>query len=204
MASFFKISIVDDDVGVLKALSRRLRIRGYSFKTFASATAFPEADDGSIPGCAIVDLAMPGLNGLELQRAPIGRGAHRPIIFLTGRGDISTTVRAMRAGAVDFLTKPVDDQALLDALARAEALDAKARAAQAEHHAGREKMETLTPREREIIPHVLAGKMNKDIAADLGIVEQTIKVHRRRVMAKLGIENVIELARIFHKMNDKF
>lgn len=195
MASFFKISIVDDDVGVLKALSRRLRIRGYSFKTFASATAFPEADDGSIPGCAIVDLAMPGLNGLELQRAPIGRGAHRPIIFLTGRGDISTTVRAMRAGAVDFLTKPVDDQALLDALARA---------AQAEHHAGREKMETLTPREREIIPHVLAGKMNKDIAADLGIVEQTIKVHRRRVMAKLGIGNVIELARIFDKMNDKF
>lgn len=197
----FEVCIVDDDVGVLRALSRRLRVRGYGVRTFTSPTAFLEADDVSVPGCAIVDLAMPGMTGLELQRAMIGRGAQRPIIFLTGRGDISATVRAMRAGAVDFLTKPVDDQALLDALARAEALDAKARAAQAEHHAWRKKIATLTPREREIIPHVLAGKMNKDIAADLGIVEQTIKVHRRRMMTKLGIGNVIDLARIFDKMN---
>lgn len=201
MTSSFEVSIVDDDVGVLRALSRRLRIRGYSVRTFACPAAFLEADDVSVPGCAIVDLAMPGMTGLELQRAMIARGAHRPIIFLTGRGDISVTVRAMRAGAVDFLTKPVDDQALLDALARAEALDAEARAAQAEHHAWRERLAMLTPREREIIPHVLAGKMNKDIAADLGIVEQTIKVHRRRMMTKLGIGNVIELARIFDKID---
>ena len=142
---------------------------------------------------------MPGLDGLELQQALTAGGSHRPVIFITGRGNIPTTVRAMQAGAVDFLTKPVNDTDLLRAIARAEDQDAKSRALHTELASIQAKITTLTPREREVLKHVVAGRLNKQIASDLGLVEQTIKVHRSRMMEKLGLRTIADLVRMAEK-----
>ena len=195
----FTVFIVDDDEGVLKALTRRLRGRGYEIRAYASAREFLAQHDPSIPGCAILDVAMPDLDGLDLQDALTREGFHRPVIFITGRGDIPTSVRAMKAGAIDFLMKPVDDLALLEAIARSEERDAKYRRAGAEAEAVRTKLASLTRREREVLTHVLAGRLNKQIAAELGTVEQTVKVHRRRMMEKLGARTILELVQIIGK-----
>ncbi|MGE3873965.1 MAG: response regulator transcription factor [Parvibaculaceae bacterium] len=195
----FTVFVVDDDVGVLKALSRRLSMKNYSVLCFASPQEFLGRHDPQIPGCALLDVSMPGLDGLELQQVLSAGGARRPIIFLTGKGDIPTSVRAMRAGAIDFLTKPVDDSALLDALARAEKLDTEWRLAGSEASAIRSRIASLTPRERDVLAHVMAGKLNKQIAYDLGTVEQTIKVHRRRMMEKLGARSMLDLTRLMAK-----
>jgi FixJ family two-component response regulator len=140
-----------------------------------------------------------GLDGLGLQQALTAGGSTRPIIFLTGKGDIPTSVRAMRAGAVDFLTKPVSDQNLLDAIGRAEEADRKSRQNQTEMSAIQARIATLTPREREVLTHVIAGRLNKQIAGDLGTVEKTIKVHRGRMMEKLGVRTVVDLVRMAEK-----
>lgn len=195
----FTIFIVDDDAGVLKALSRLLRAKGYDVRSYTSPQEFLAHHDATVPGCAVLDVAMPGLDGLELQQALTSGGSDRPIIFITGKGDIPTSVRAMKAGAVDFLTKPVSDQDLLGAITRAEEQDTKAREVYAEFALIEAKMTTLTPREREVLTHVVAGRLNKQIACDLGTVEKTIKVHRSRMMKKLGVRTVADLVRMAEK-----
>jgi FixJ family two-component response regulator len=192
----FTVFLVDDDAGVLKALSRLLRASGYDVRSYTSPREFLAAHDATIPGCAVLDVSMPGLDGLELQQALATGGAHRPVVFLTGRGNIPMSVRAMKAGAVDFLTKPVRDQDLLAAVARAEELDAESRRAQSELASIQAKIAILTPREREVLTHVVAGRLNKQIAYDLGTVEKTIKVHRGRMMEKLGVRTVADLVRM--------
>jgi FixJ family two-component response regulator len=197
--SLFTIFLVDDDAGVLKALSWLLCARGYEVQSFTSPKAFLAGHDASIPGCAVFDVSMPGLDGLQLQQALTAGGSHRPITFLTGKGDIPTSVRAMRAGAIDFLTKPVSDADLLAAIARSEKADAETRRTSAELESINARFAVLTPREREVMTHVIAGRLNKQIAGDLGTVEKTIKVHRGRVMEKLGVRSVADLVRLAEK-----
>jgi FixJ family two-component response regulator len=195
----FTVFLVDDDAGVLKALSRLLRARGFETKSFASPQEFLMNHDASKPGCAILDIAMPGLDGLALQQTLTAGGSQRPVIFLTGKADIPTSVRAMRAGAVDFLTKPVSDADLLAAITRAEIEDARTRLASTEVESIKAKIAVLTPRELEVMTHVIAGKLNKQIAGDLGTAEKTIKVHRGRMMEKLGVRSVADLVRLAEK-----
>ena len=194
--------LVDDDLGVLNGLSRLLRARNYDVKPYSSPQLFLEEHDVTVPGCAVFDVSMPGLNGLELQLAlTASDGCHRPIVFITGKRDISTSVRAMKAGAIDFLTKPIKDEALFDAISQAEKRDADSRKIYSELELIKAKMTALTPREREVLVHVVVGRPNKQIAADLGTVEQTIKVHRSRMMEKLGVRTVADLVRMTQKLN---
>ena len=190
------VFLVDDDPGVLKGLSRLLRGRGYDVRQYDSPQEFLAHHDAAAPGCAVLDVAMPGLDGLALQQALTAEGTHRPIIFITGKGDVPTSVRAMKAGAVDFLTKPITAEVLLEAIARATAQDTRLRRSDAELMAVQGKLATLTPREREVLLHVVAGRLNKQIAVDLGTVEKTVKVHRSRMMLKLGVRTVADLVRL--------
>ena len=192
----FTVFVVDDDPAVCRGLSRLLGAAAYRAQTFASPRDFLAQHDPSIPGCAVIDLVMPDGGGLELQRKLALSGADRPIIFLSGKGDIPTSVRAMRAGAVDFLTKPVGGDALLAAVRRAQAADARARESRGAVAAVAANLAKLTPREREVLDHVVAGRLNKQIAGDLGTVEKTIKVHRGRMMRKLGMRTVQDLVRL--------
>jgi FixJ family two-component response regulator len=192
----FTVSIVDDDPGVLKALARLLRTRGYESCLFESPSAFLEQHDPSMVGCAILDLSMPGLDGIELQRILSKEAEHFPVIFLTGKGDIPTSVRAMRAGAIDFLTKPVDANELIAALGRARTQAENAHRTTSELDDIKARIAKLTPREREVLEHVVAGRLNKQIAGDLGTVEKTIKVHRGRVMDKMGVRSLADLVRL--------
>jgi len=202
MTEKFTVYLVDDDPGVLKALSRLLRARGYEVKPYASPQLFLDEHDVAVPGCAVLDVSMPGLDGLELQRALTASvGSHRPVVFITGKGDIPTSVRAMKAGAIDFLTKPVKDKDLFDAISRAETRDTQSRQHYSELESIQAKIETLTPREREVLLHVVAGRLNKQIAGDLGTVEKTIKVHRSRMMEKLGIRTIADLVRMTGKLD---
>ena len=192
----FTVYLVDDDAGVLKALSRLLRAKGYEVKSYVSPQEFLEQHDPAVSGCAVLDVSMPGLDGLELQQALTAGGSHRPIVFITGKGDVPTSVRAMKAGAIDFLTKPTKDVDLLQAIRRAEELDAEARRRLSELELVQAKLRTLTPRERQVLTQVVAGRLNKQIACDLGTVEKTIKVHRSRMMGKLGLRTVADLVRM--------
>ena len=192
----FVIFLVDDDPGVLKALTRMLSTHGYEVRAFSSSTEFLAQHDRSIPGCAIFDVSMPGLDGIELQAALKAGGVERPVIFITGVGDIPVTVQAMKAGAVDFLTKPVKSRQLLAAVALAAEKEAQALELRSELAAVNDRVLRLTPREREVLTHVIAGQLNKQIAADLGTVEKTIKLHRGRVMHKMGVRTVADLVRI--------
>lgn len=195
----FTTFLVDDDHAVLKSITRLLNAAGYKTKSFSSPQEFLSSHDPSIPGCAIIDLVMAEIDGLHLQQALIDTGSDRPIIFLTGKGDISTSVRAMRAGAVDFLTKPVKREALFSAVVRAAKVDAVSRQKRSESKSIGELLSTLTHREREVLEYVIAGRLNKQIAASLGTVEKTIKVHRGRMMAKLGVRSVTDLVRLADK-----
>jgi RNA polymerase sigma factor (sigma-70 family) len=192
----FTTFLVDDDPGVLKALSRLIRMAGYESRGYLSPQDFLRDHDPSVPGCAILDLTMPNIDGLALQQKLSEDNIDRPIIFLTGNADVSTSVRAMKAGAVDFLTKPVKREDLLTAIARAEERDAQARQSRSELQSIEDKLAKLTPREREVLEHVIDGKLNKQIAAALGTVEKTVKVHRGRMMAKLSIRSVADLVRL--------
>jgi FixJ family two-component response regulator len=195
----FTVFLVDDDARIIKALSRFLRLKRYEVQSFTSPQEFLAKHDAAIPGCAVLDVSMPGLDGLELQQALAAGGSQRPIIFITGQGDIPTTVRAMKAGAIDFLTKPVSNENLLKAIARAEEQDAKSRQMDAELAAIQAKLATLTPREHEVLKHVVAGRLNKQIAYDLGTVEKTIKFHRGALMKKLGVRTIADLVRMAEK-----
>jgi FixJ family two-component response regulator len=192
----FTTFLVDDDPGVLKALSRLIRTAGYESRGYLSPQDFLRDHDPSVPGCAILDLTMPDIDGLSLQQKLSKDSIERPIIFLTGNADVSTSVRAMKAGAVDFLTKPVKREDLLTAIARAEERDAQARQNRSELQSIEGKLAKLTPREREVLEHVIDGKLNKQIAAALGTVEKTVKVHRGRMMAKLSLRSVADLVRL--------
>ena len=197
----FTVFVVDDDPGVVKALARLLRANGYAVQTFTSPQEFLGKHNPSIPGCALLDVSMPGIDGLELQRALVAsKDTCRPIIFLTGKGDIPTSVRAMKAGAVDFLTKPANDVEILAAIARAADQDSRARRDFTELEVIKRKIATLTPREREVLRHVVAGRLNKQIAGDLGTVEKTVKVHRGRMMEKMGVRSVADLVRLAEKV----
>jgi FixJ family two-component response regulator len=192
----FVIFLVDDDPGVLKALTRLLDTQGYEVRAFSSPVEFLAQHDRSIPGCAIFDVSMPGLDGIELQAALKAGGVERPVIFITGVGDIPVTVQAMKAGAVDFLTKPVKSRQLLAAVALAAEKETQALELRTELASINDRFSKLTPREREVLTHVIAGRLNKQIAADLGTVEKTIKLHRGRMMHKVGVRTVADLVRI--------
>jgi FixJ family two-component response regulator len=196
------VLVVDDDPSVLRGLERLLRAAGYSVEGYASPRAFLERAPWDRPGCVVVDLRMPEVGGIELQEELGRRGCALPIVFLTGHGDVSSSVRAMKAGAIDFLTKPCDDADLIAAVERALARDAEGRAAREERRAIRARFEALTPREREVCLLVARGLLNKQIAAELGTAEKTVKVHRGRVMDKLGVESLAELVRLVVRLQE--
>lgn len=194
------VFLVDDDPSILRALTRLLRVGGHQVSAFRSPRDFLAQHDAAVPGCVVLDLAMPGLNGLELQAALAAAGSQRPIVFISGHGDVPSSVRAMKAGAVDFLTKPVSQENLLAAIQRAIECDRVMRQTRAELQAIDERLNRLTPREREVLQHVVAGQLNKQIAADLGTVEKTVKVHRSRVMEKMGVRSLADLVRIAERI----
>src|SRR6266702_3959846 len=190
------IFVVDDYAPVRSAVSRLLRAAGFAVVAFASPQEFLTQYDPHTPGCLVLDLDMPAVHGLELQRILATKGSVLPIIFLTGHGDIPKSVQAMKRGASDFLTKPVNDEELLAAVRAAIEKDRALRREQSELSESRARLATLTPREREVLQHVVTGKLNKQIAGGLGTVEQTVKVHRARVMQKMRVQSVAELVRL--------
>lgn len=190
------VHVVDDDVSFLTAVTRLLRAGGYAVKVYSSADEFVKNPSPDPVGCVIVDLHMPGMDGMELQEWLVGAGSPLPVIFLTGHGDIATSVHAMRKGAEDFLTKPVNREKLFDAVERALVRNASEREAGARDRELRALYETLTPREREVMTHVVAGRLNKQIAADIDAAERTVKAHRASIMAKLRIQSVADLVRL--------
>jgi FixJ family two-component response regulator len=192
----FAVFLVDDDPSVLMALSRMIRASGYESRGFLSPRDFLREHDPAVPGCVVLDLAMPDVDGLELQQRLTQAGVGRPIICLSGRADIPASVRAMKAGAIDFLVKPVRRDDLLSAIARAEERDAAARAAADKQKSVNSRLSRLTPRERQVLDHVVLGSLNKQIAATLGTVEKTIKVHRGRMMTKMEVRSVAELVHL--------
>ena len=190
------VFVVDDDAAVRKALSRLLRSVGIAVAAFASPREFLAQYDPVTPGCLVLDIAMPGFNGLQLQTTLGEKGSVLPIIFLTGHGNVSKSVQAMKHGAFDFLTKPVKDRDLLTAIRAAIETDAFVRLEKAKMSEILAHLDTLTPREREVLEHVVAGELNKQIAGDMGITEATVKMHRARVMVKMKVQSVAELARL--------
>ncbi len=190
------IFIVDDDPSVRRSLVRLVQSYGRQVREFPSAEAFLQQHDPGQPGCLVLDLSMPGLDGLSLQRELDAARISLPIIFITGHGTIPSSVQAMKAGAIDFLTKPVGQDALMRAIDAALEKDRLARQNYAEISGIEARLATLTPREREVLAYVVAGKVNKQIAASLGTVEKTIKVHRSRLMQKLGITSVAQLVKL--------
>jgi FixJ family two-component response regulator len=194
------IHVVDDDPSFRTAVTRLLRAAKYEVRGYASATEFLDSDPCADPSCILLDLRMPGASGLDLQQSLARMEERLPIIFLTGHGDIPASVRAMKAGAVDFLTKPVQREALLAAIQNALRVDAKERAARAVLREQRNHYESLTPREREVLTHVLSGKLNKQIAFDLGTAERTVKAHRASIMEKLRVQSVAELVRLAQEL----
>jgi FixJ family two-component response regulator len=187
------IHIIDDDASMRTALARLFGAHGYATREYASAGDFLLDLPGDAPGCVVLDLSLPGPSGLDLQEAMNRRALALPVVFLTGRGDIASGVRAMKYGAVDFLTKPADPAALLDAVARALARDAASRHARALQRSVQERFDTLTHRERDVFFGVVGGRLNKQIAADLGISERTVKMHRGQVMSKMQVPSVANL-----------
>lgn len=194
------VIIVDDDASVREALSELILSAGFQLVCFASTREFLDGDVLDSPGCVILDVRMPGASGLDLQHHLVQNGNPKPIIFLTGHGDIPMTVQAMKAGAVDFLTKPVRDQTLLDAVIAGIAMDAARRAEAAVVKRNVERFEMLTPREREVLHEVARGRVNKQIAFDLGISEVTVKLHRGNVMRKMEAASIAELIRTWESL----
>ncbi len=195
------VFVVDDDPSMRKGLQRLLKSAGYGVETFASAEDFLALDkSGYGPVCLILDLQMPGMNGLGLQDQLMSQDCIMPIIFVTGHGDIPSSVKAIKRGAVDFLSKPFDDEKLFEAVEEALIKGAKARAVLKENEDIRQRLGTLTPREYEILTHVIAGLLNKQTAYVLKISEKTVKVHRARVMEKMGVDSVAQLVRLAEKV----
>ena len=193
------VFVIDDDASVRKSLSRLLRSAGYTTETFASAEEFLGREHFNGIGCLLLDVQMPGLSGMDLQKELSKADYHMSIVFITGHGDIPMSVQAMKRGAVDFLTKPFDDEELLQAVKKAIEKDREAKAERAEVHDLRRRIDTLTPREHEIFRYVITGMLNKQIALKLDIAEKTVKVHRGRIMEKLRVDSVADLVRLAEK-----
>ena len=203
MTTHAVIHVVDDDESLRTALQRLLTAAGYRVRTYASAGDFLLEPPIDAPGCLLLDLNMPGPSGLDLQESLKRHGVRLPVIFLTGHGDLPTGVRAMKAGAVDFLTKPVDRETLFAAVAHAIEVDAVQRATRSNHSDLKGRYAQLTAREREVLDLIVAGKLNKQIAGALGIAERTVKAQRAQVMVKLGATNAAELGRIAAQLRER-
>ncbi len=195
------VFVVDDDESVGRALGRLLRGAGYAVEVYTSAEAFIDCSQPNGPACAIVDLAMPGMDGLELQARLVDENREIGVVFLTGHGDIPASVRAMKQGAVDFLIKPVDESCLLQAIEVALNRQQQIIASRMQSAALRQRFDSLSGRECEVLQLVVDGLLNKQIAAELGISEKTVKVHRSRVMHKTGARTAAQLARLFVAAN---
>lgn len=190
------VFIVDDSREVRAALTRVLTALDYQVTSFESAERFLAEHDANLPGCLLLDVCMPGLSGLELQHALAASSRARPIIFLTGMADVQMSVHAMKEGAVDFLTKPIDNRQLLSAVEQALQRDAEQRRKRAIRSMICDRLESLTPRERQVMSQVIRGRLNKQIAAELGTGEKTVKVHRARMMSKMLARSVAELVQL--------
>ena len=194
------VFVVDDDLSVREALRSLIRSVGLRCETFASADEFLRYPRSEAPACLVLDVQLPGSSGLDLTETLNRSGIEIPVTFITGQGTIPMSVRAMKAGAVEFLTKPFSEEELLGAIEQSLSRARAARAARAEQQSLRERFEKLTPRERDVFALVVAGRMNKEIAAELSIAEQTVKQHRKRVMEKLGVGSVAELVRFAQRI----
>jgi FixJ family two-component response regulator len=194
------VFIVDDDAPLRESLRNLIRSVGLRVELFASAQEFLQSRQPDAPSCLVLDVRMPGLSGLDLQKQTSDAGREIPIIFITGHGDVPMTVRAMKAGAVEFLTKPFRDQDLLDAIQQALERSRKAREQQAATKELRQRFALLTPREREVMERVVAGLLNKQIGAELGTSETTVKIHRHQVMEKMGAGSLPELVRMADRL----
>jgi FixJ family two-component response regulator len=193
------VYVVDDDPSVRTGLARLLKSVGLSVKTFASAQEFLEQADSGEPGCAIVDLRMPAMSGLELQEQLRARHLDLPVIFLSAFGTVTASVQALKRGALDFLEKPVDDQVLLDAVFQALERDRENRLQQAEVRAIQDRLASLTPREFEVLTLIITGMLNKQVGYELGTTEKTIKVHRARILGKMNCDSLAQLVRLAEK-----
>ena len=193
------VFLIDDDASVRKGVSRLLRSAGYKSEAFESASDFLKREQHAGPACMIVDVRMPGINGMDLQEALIQHRRQEQLVFVTGHGDISMCAQAMKAGAVDFLSKPFRDDELLQCVDRALLRSAEERQRTAERNNARELLALLTPREFEVMQLVITGMLNKQIAGELGTAEKTVKVHRGRAMQKLRVTSVAELVRLVEK-----
>jgi FixJ family two-component response regulator len=195
------VHLVDNDPNVLRAVGRLLATAGIRTTESTSAAAFMAQYDASVPGCVVLDLSMPGESGLDLQRTLQRDQLPVPVVFLSGRSDVPASVIAMKHGAVDFLTKPVDADALIEAVQRGLEIDAGQRAHARDERELQAVLASLTPREREILPYLVSGMLNKQIAAALGVVEKTVKVHRMHVMQKLHVHRLADLVRLAERMH---
>ncbi len=198
-----QVFLVDDQPAVLKALSRLLSSSNLPVLTYESAQEFLDSGNTDAPGCLVLDLSMPGMNGMALQEALMQRASLLSIIFLTGHGDINSGVQAMKLGAVDFLTKPVDDERLLAAVRLAIETNRQARLDGSERADILTRLASLTPREQEVLALIVEGQLNKQVAFELGTVEKTVKVHRARVMAKMKVRSMSALVRLVDRVADK-
>jgi FixJ family two-component response regulator len=193
--------VVDDDASFRTAIARRLKLAGYDVATYASAQQLLDhLPDGERPGCILLDVRIPGLSGPELQSRLIELGSTLPIVFLTGHADTATTVRAIKAGAEDFLTKPVSSEQLIDAIDRALARQEAGRSQRGKLDGHRALLASLTPRERQVFDLIVRGKINKQIAYDLGTTERTVKAHRHQVMEKMRVHSLAELVSIAERL----
>lgn len=191
-----QVYVVEDDEAVRDSLQLLLKTEGYKVASFPEATSFLEAWSPDMNGCIVLDIRMPGMSGMELQKELVSRGSELPIIFVTGHGDVPLAVEAMQLGAVDFVQKPYRDQELLEKIRKAMELDAQRQELRVEKQEIQRRMDTLTPREREIMEMMIDGNANKVIAIDLNISQRTVEIHRSRVMQKMGTHSLAQLVRM--------